>query len=106
MYRGYMKDMRMLKWRLLKEEANESRAVGLGKKIKLQSAILGMGPRYVLRLELENISEEAIYDVDVTTSYDQKVLEVDESGCHLPMMITNFTYPITIPILNRSNPPR
>lgn len=50
MYRGYMRDMRMLKWRLLKEEANESRAVGLGKKIKLQSTIVGMGPRYILRL--------------------------------------------------------
>lgn len=66
--------------------------------------MVGLGPVFVLKLELENLTDEVLYGVKFGFSYDSSALQVGAGQTELGMMISNFSYPVQVELVNKTEP--
>ena len=72
--RVFQKDMKIMRWRTLSERL---KVIGsTNRKINITSNLVGIGPHFLLRLELENVTEEMLYDVKILVNFDASILRL------------------------------
>jgi hypothetical protein len=66
--------LKLLKWRTLREKLNEKESGEA--QIQLNSKIQGLGPNFIAKIEIENMSEKPLYDLSIVLSYGEDSLQI------------------------------
>lgn len=92
--------MKILKWRTLTEQLKMEGVSN--NKLSVNANVVGIGPYFVLKIEVENMGEEVLQNVVICLNFDSSVYEVKEYQSLFPMLVPNFSYPLSINIKNVS----
>ena len=67
-YKMFERNLKLLKWRTLREKTVSKNIISQA-KIQLNSKILGLGPNFIIKVDIENISEQPLYNLYTLLSY-------------------------------------
>lgn len=71
-----------------------------GSNLRLHSSIIGLGPSFIIHLNLENISNKPVSQLYLMINYDHLIYKLKEMPKKIPLLIPNIAYPIDITIEN------
>ena len=92
-YKVFERNMKLLKWRTLRSKLNDKanpRGGGGVSKVDINSKILGLGPHFIVKLEIENSSNNPIFNIEIVISYDGQNMEILKEPGKI-CMLTPFT---------------
>ena len=73
-YKVFERNMKLLKWRTLRAKVNDKTNPGGISKIEINSKVLGLGPIFIVKPELENVSNSPIFNIEIIVTYDSENL--------------------------------
>lgn len=69
-----------------------------GTNLRLHSSILGLGPNFIIHLNVENVSNKPLCGLYVLVNFDHAIYKLHKMPKKIPMLIPNIGYPIDIGI--------
>jgi hypothetical protein len=70
--------------------------------LKINSKVLGLGPDFIIKLSIENSSEEPFQNVMITPVYNKNSLKLTKMLKELPMLSPNIPYNLDIRVESKS----
>ena len=69
-----------------------------GTNLRIHSSIVGLGPSFVIHLNVENVSSGPLTGLYVTVNFDPVIYKLVKMPKKIPLLIPNIAYPVDIMI--------
>lgn len=101
LYRHFEKSLKLLKWRTLREKFTDGNNK-VQDKINVNSKILGLGPVFNIQIEIENTSEEVLFNIGLMFNFDKQKIELLKSENRISMIAPSTLFFLEIQIRSLS----